>query len=82
MAFLPRESAQIDPELTASFLSSQEAVISAEAWTKGDALLARVTVTQDAPVTEMQLLQACLERLGVHQTPRAIWLDRRVRPAA
>jgi hypothetical protein len=72
----------IDPELTASFLSSQEHVLSAQAWTRGDSVLARVTVTQDARITESDLLNACLDQIGLRHTPRAIWLDRRARPAA
>lgn len=82
MAFQPAESGPLDPELTAHFLSCQENVISAQAWAKGDCVLARVTVTQDARITESDLLNLCLETIGFRHTPRAIWLDRRVRPAA
>jgi hypothetical protein len=82
VAFQPHEGGPIDPELTANFLSCQENVLSAQAWTKGEAVLARVTVTQDACITERDLLNACLNTIGVRHTPKAIWLDRRVRPAA
>ena len=82
VAFLPHESGPVDPSLTATFLSSQESVISAEAWTKGETLLARVTVSQDACVTETDLLEACIDHLGMRQTPKAIWLERRAKPAA
>jgi hypothetical protein len=82
VAFQQHDAGPVDPEITANFLSSQENVLCAEAWTKGGALLAKVTVTQDAGITEMDLLEACMSNIGVRQTPRAICLDRRARPAA
>jgi hypothetical protein len=82
VAFQPHDAGPIDPELTASFLSSQENVLSARAWTRGESVLARVTVTQDARITETDLLNACLDQIGARHTPKAIWLDRRARPAA
>ena len=82
MAFQPHEAGPVDPEITANFLSCQENVLCAEAWTKGESLLAKVTVTQDAGITETDLLEACISNLGFRHTPKAIWLDRRARPAA
>jgi hypothetical protein len=82
VAFQPHEGGPINPELTANFLSCQENVLSAHAWTKGESVLARVTVTQDACITETDLLNACLNTIGIRHTPKAIWLDRRARPAA
>ncbi len=82
MGFQPHEAGPVDPDITANFLSCLENVVCAEAWTKGESLLARVTVTQDARITENDLLQACLSQIGPRQTPKAIWLDRRAKPAA
>ena len=82
MAFQPTESGPIDPEVTARFLNCQENVLSAHAWMKGESMLARVTVTLDAKICETDLLQACMSAIGPHYTPKAIWLDRRIRPAA
>lgn len=82
MAFHVDGGGPVDPEVTAKFLSAQAHVLSAQAWAKGDSVLARVTVTQDARITETDLLMACLSEIGARHTPKAIWMDRRVRPAA
>jgi hypothetical protein len=72
----------VDPEVTEKFLSCLDNVLCAQAWMKGEAMLAKVTVTQDAKLCEYDLLQACMASIGPRHTPKAIWLERRVRPAA
>jgi len=82
VAFQPHETGPADPEVTERFLECLENVLCAQAWMKGEAMLAKVTVTQDAKVCEYDLLQACMNTIGPKQTPKAIWLERRIRPAA
>lgn len=82
MAFSPRTSPQADLSVVKSFLCSFDKVLNASVWQKQGTIMARVTVTDDATVTENELRAACLEKIGVTNTPTAILMDRRVRPAA
>lgn len=82
MAFSPDSKAQVNISVAQSFLCSIDNVLSASVWQRGQTIMARVTVTENATVTETDLQTACLEQIGVLNTPTAILLERRVRPAA
>ncbi len=72
----------INPKLTEHFLMDQKEVMDASVWWSRGNLLAHVTVLDDARVDERQLQRDCLEKLGVHQTPRVIVLIQAGRHAA
>ncbi len=64
----------IDPKLTENFLLSQPDVLDASVWFTQGNLLAHVTVLDEVGLNARALQSACLEELGVHQTPREIRL--------
>lgn len=64
----------IDPKLTESFLLSQPAVVDASVWFSNGDLHAHVTVIDEYAGTRRELQAACMEQLGLHQTPRDILL--------
>lgn len=71
-----------DPKLAERFLNSLEYVVDASAWLDSDTIVAHVTVTEDAAISDKDLQQACLTKVGPINTPKVIQVDRRVRPAA
>ena len=64
----------IDPKLTESFLLSQPDVVDASVWFLDGELQAHVTVLDQAEVSRRTLQAACMDELGLHQTPRDIML--------
>lgn len=64
----------IDPKLTENFLLTQPDVIDASVWFTHGNLLAHVTVLDEADLNAVALQSACMEELGIHQTPREIRL--------
>ena len=81
----------IDPGLTERFLRSLPDVVDASVWFLDGDLKAHVTVFEEAPQTGRDLQAACMDALGLHQTPRDIVMfsarppaqsDRRVQRAA
>ncbi|MCB0825166.1 MAG: hypothetical protein KDC26_03175 [Armatimonadetes bacterium] len=67
---------------TRDFLLKQEGVSDAEVWMRGDAVLARVTVNELTFLSEVDLQQACMKKLGPNLTPRMIMMERAKRRAA
>ena len=82
MGFSPNSRTQVNPEATQRFLCSLDNVLSASVWQRNGTIMARVTVTDHAELTESDLRAACLEKVGILNTPTAILLDRVARPAA
>ncbi len=72
----------VDPGVTARFLESRESVLHAEVWAVGSTLHARVIVDSYASVHEDDLLEACIQEIGVTYTPKTITLERANVPAA
>lgn len=64
----------IDPKLTENFLLSQPEVLDASVWFSQGSLLAHVTVCDETTVNHRALQAACMDELGLHQTPREIRL--------
>lgn len=64
----------IDPKVTESFLLSQPHVVDASVWFLDGQLQAHVTVHDEAHITRRGLQAACMDELGLHQTPRDILL--------
>ncbi len=65
---------RFDPKRTEQFLLTQSGVLDASVWMRTDELNAHVTVDAFAEVDSRDLQRACLETLGIHQTPRRILL--------
>jgi hypothetical protein len=64
----------IDPKLTEQFLLTQPDVVDASVWWNGDRLYAHVIVAEEANYTRRELQAACLETLGLPQTPHELTL--------
>lgn len=64
----------IDPKLTENFLLTQPDVLDASVWFSQGNLMAQVTVLDEVGLNARALQGACMEELGVHQTPRQIRL--------
>ena len=64
----------IDPKLTENFLLTQPDVLDASVWFSQGNLMAQVTVIDEVGLNARALQGACMEELGVHQTPRQIRL--------
>ena len=77
-----KERGPIDPTITEQFLLRRDDVVSASAWLNRDTVAARVTVTEDARVSERDLRCACHEAIGLQHTPIVILLERVRRAAA
>ena len=82
MAIPSQKGESGDPKLAERFLNSLEYVVDASAWLDSDTIVAHVTVTEDAAISDKDLRQACLTKVGPINTPKVIQVDRRVRPAA
>lgn len=72
----------VDPGVTSRFLQSRESVLHAEAWAVGSTLYARVVVDCLANIAEDDLLEACIQEIGLTYTPKSITLERANQPAA
>ena len=72
----------IDPSVTTRFLESRDSVLFAEVWTVGCELHARVVVDSCSNIHEDDLMQACVQEIGVTYTPQSITLERAISPAA
>ena len=72
----------INPAATQRFLCGLNNVLDASVWQRNGTIMARVTVTEHAELTENDLMAACLEKVGILNTPTAILLDRKTRRAA
>ncbi|HVL39531.1 MAG TPA: hypothetical protein VM328_09095 [Fimbriimonadaceae bacterium] len=66
--------ARIDPKQTEAFLLSQPEVLDASVWLTSGQLQAHVTVSDEARIDRRSLQRACLDELGLHQTPAEILL--------
>lgn len=64
----------IDPKLTENFLLGQPEVLDASVWFSHGNLVAHVTVCDEVDITHRTLQEACMNELGLHQTPREIRL--------
>ncbi|MCH7904460.1 MAG: hypothetical protein IH944_07820 [Armatimonadetes bacterium] len=82
MAISNHRSNPGDPALAERFLNGLDYVVDASAWLNGDTIFAHVTVTEDAAISDKDLQQACLTKVGLINTPKVIQVDRRARPAA
>ena len=71
----------VDPALTERFLLSQPDVVNASVSFLDGELRAHVTVLDEAPTDGRRLQAACMDVLGLHQTPRNILLSH-ARPKA
>lgn len=76
------EHSSIDPSVTSRFLESRDSVLFADVWAEGFALYARVVVDSCSNIHEEDLMQACIQAIGVTYTPRSITLERANLPAA
>lgn len=65
----------IDPLVTEVALKGVPGVSEAWVWWDNDELKAHVIVDDDARLTPRDLQLECMERLGLHQTPRRILLE-------
>jgi hypothetical protein len=63
----------IDPKLTENFLLAQHGVLDASVWFEEGRMMAHVTIIEDTS-SPKALQRACMEELGLHQTPRQILL--------
>lgn len=72
----------IHPLLTQEFLMTQPEVVSADVWFHQGELTADVVIEAGCRADERELQRACLESLGLHQTPRRIRMARAFRPSA
>ena len=82
MGLPPRPKTVINPAATQRFLCGLNNVLDATVWQRNGTIMARVTVTDHAELTESDLRAACLESVGELNTPTAILLDRKARRAA
>jgi hypothetical protein len=64
----------IDPKQTENFLLTLPEVLDASVWFADQGLMAHVTVTGDKSITARKLQSECMHRLGLHQTPREVYL--------
>lgn len=64
----------IDPRTTERFLLSLPEVVDASVWVEDRGMLAHVTVSGDPSLTARRIQSECLHELGVHQTPREVYL--------
>lgn len=62
-----------DPKVTENFLLNQPEVLDASVWFTEGSLMAHVTIEDDNAVSVSALQKACLDSLGLHQTPRQIF---------
>lgn len=66
--------AGIDPRRTERFLLTLPEVVDASVWVEESGMKAHVTVSGDPSITARRLQSECLHKLGVHQTPREVYL--------
>lgn len=64
----------IDPQVTESFLMSFPDVVDASVWFSQGDMMAHVTLDGDVVYSPRDFQRACLESLGLHQTPRRVLL--------
>ncbi len=72
----------VSPHRTAAYLSARDDVLDAVVLMHAGELEADVVVAAWAAPSERELKRACLESLGLHQTPRRIRLRAALRPVA
>lgn len=65
-----------DPIDVQDFLATIEGVHQATVWWAGQNLLARVTVNDWSLLTEIDLRQACIDKLGPEYAPSLLMLER------
>lgn len=68
-------SASVDPKLTESYLLGRSDVLDASVWLSEGTLYAHVTTFDRGGVDRDTIRRACLEDLGLHQTPREVTLE-------
>ncbi len=64
----------VDPKRTENFLMELPDVVDASVWFSDTGLMAHVTVCGDVSMTARKIQSACLHGLGVHQTPKEVYL--------
>jgi hypothetical protein len=75
-----RTTAIVDPRsaiqthLTQAMLAAQEGISEASVWFDNDEMVAHVTVLEGSEWSPLDLQRLCAEQLGLHQTPRRIYL--------
>ncbi|HRF58859.1 MAG TPA: hypothetical protein PLH94_02965 [Fimbriimonadaceae bacterium] len=67
-------SAGVDPKLTECYLLGRNDVLDASVWLSDGMLHAHVTTFDRGGIDRDTLRRACLEELGIHQTPREVTL--------
>jgi hypothetical protein len=74
MAATTSISAGVDPKLTECYLLGRSDVLDASVWLSEGTLYAHVTTFDRGGIDSDTLRRACLEDLGIHQTPREVTL--------
>ena len=64
----------IDPKRTERFLMELPEVVDASVWFGEQGMLAHVTVCGDQCMTARKIQSECMNKLGLHQTPREVYL--------
>lgn len=64
----------VNPKLTEQFLMNLPDVVDASVWYSETGLMAHVTISGDPSLTSRKIQAQCLNELGVHQTPRELYL--------
>jgi hypothetical protein len=66
----------VDPFLTKRFLSVLEGVTEAQVWWYEGHLEACVVLLDQVQYTPREIQRMCMENLGLHQTPRKLFIKR------
>lgn len=64
----------VNPKRTENFLLTLPDVVDASVWYGDEGLMAHVTVCGDQSLTSRRIQSECMNELGLHQTPREVFL--------
>lgn len=74
MAPASHDPNSINPKRTEEFLLSLPEVYDASVWFTESGMVAHVTVSGDPSMTAKKIQLQCMDELGLHQTPREVYL--------